>query len=481
MTDSSNLKNQVLHSLKWVALGKVLTQVIRWAITFWVIRLLLPEDYGVVAMADVFFSFLTLFIGSLFTPALIQSKELTQKTLKQIFGMIIIVHASLFVLQIIIADAVGAYYQSEIVASILKVNAWCLLILAFEIIPAALLARNMEFKKVSIISAIANISAAITTLVMAYLGYGFWALIFGEIVSISLRTAMTLIISPIKYLPSFRFSEISALLKFGGLLTGHATLAYIFLHMDVAIAGRYMSAVEIGLFAIGLQFALMPQKKLLPLLKQVAFPAFSKIQDQPERINNYILKAQKFSLLITVPVFWGLASVVDLIIPIVLGEKWLEAVIPTMIILLVMPLRFCDELFGPALKSQRQVKHMMINLWVIIAIMLVSIFLGVGYGATGLAMAWAIGFPIAFIIVVYRNTKLFNIKLSAITKLFIAPCFSGLLMLLAVFGSKHFLIDISLVNLIIQIIIGGSVFLFMLFSFDKKSLYELKSLIKSND
>jgi O-antigen/teichoic acid export membrane protein len=161
----------------------------------------------------------------------------------------------------------------------------------------------MEFKKVSIISAIANISAAITTLVMAYLGYGFWALIFGEIVSISLRTAMTLIISPIKYLPSFKISEVSALLKFGGLLTGHATLAYIFLHMDVAIAGRYMSAVEIGLFAIGLQFALMPQKKLLPLLKQVAFPAFSKIQDQPERINSYIIKAQKFSLLITVPIF----------------------------------------------------------------------------------------------------------------------------------------------------------------------------------
>lgn len=481
MTDSSNLKNQVLHSLKWVALGKVLTQIIRWVITFWVIRLLLPEDYGVVAMADVFFSFLTLFIGSLFTPALIQSKELTQKTLKQIFGMIIIVHASLFVLQIIIADAVGAYYQSDIVASILKVNAWCFLILAFEIIPAALLARNMEFKKVSIISAIANISAAITTLVMAYLGYGFWALIFGEIVSISLRTAMILFISPIKYLPSFKFSEISALLKFGGLLTGHATLAYIFLHMDVAIAGRYMSAVEIGLFAIGLQFALMPQKKLLPLLKQVAFPAFSKIQDQPERINSYILKAQKFSLLITVPVFWGLASVVDLIIPIVLGEKWVDAVIPTVIILLVMPLRFCEELFGPALKSQRKVKHMMINLWIMIAIMIVSIFLGIEYGATGLAMAWAFGFPVAFIIVVYRNTQLFNIKFSAVARLFIVPCCAGLLMLLAVFGSKQFWVDISLVNLIIQMIVGGSVFLFLLFILDKKSIFELKNIIKSND
>jgi O-antigen/teichoic acid export membrane protein len=247
--------------------------------------------------------------------------------------------------------------------------------------------------------------------------------------------------------------------------------------MDVAIAGRYMSAVEIGLFAIGLQFALMPQKKLLPLLKQVAFPAFSKIQDQPERINSYIIKAQKFSLLITVPIFWGLASIVDLIIPIVLGEKWVEAVIPTMIILLVMPLRFCEELFTPALKSQRKVKHMMINLWIMIVIMLISIFLGIEYGATGLALAWALGFPIAFLIVVYRNTQLFNIKFSAVAKLFITPCFSGLLMLMVVFGSKQFLIDISLINLIIQMLIGGSIFLFLLFTLDKKSLNELKNII----
>jgi hypothetical protein len=148
-----------------------------------------------------------------------------------------------------------------------------------------------------------------------------------------------------------------------------------------------------------------------------------------------------------------------------------------MIILLVMPLRFCEELFTPALKSQRKVKHMMINLWIMIVIMLISIFLGIEYGATGLALAWALGFPIAFLIVVYRNTQLFNIKFSAVAKLFITPCFSGLLMLMVVFGSKQFLIDISLINLIIQMLIGGSIFLFLLFTLDKKSLNELKNII----
>jgi len=479
MTDTNNLKQQVLHSLKWVALGKIGTQIIRWLMTFWVIRLLMPEDYGFVAMADVFFGFLTLMIGSLFAPSIIQNKELSQQSLKQIFGMVLMVYSLFFALQLLLADTIGSYYQSDVVASILKVNAWCFLILALEVIPAALLARDMEFKKVSIISAIANITAAISTLILAYLGYGFWALIIGEIVSITLRTAMTLVIKPINFLPSFKISEIKPMLAFGGVLSGHAILIYFFLHMDVAIAGRHMSAIEVGLFAVGLQFALMPQKKILPILRQVAFPAFSKIQDQPERISAYILKAQKLSLLITIPIFWGLASVVDLIIPLILGEKWTAAVLPTMIILLVMPLRFCEELFMPALKSQRKVNHMIVNTLIMLVIMFVAIMFGVNYGAVGLASAWALGFPISFVIVVNRNCRLFLIAKLSILKLFLVPSIAGILMMLSILFTKQYLMEVSVIHLLSQIIVGALVFVMTLLVMDRRSILEIKNLVQS--
>ena len=478
MTQPTPLKQQVLHSLKWVALGKVATQIIRWIITFWVIRLLTPEDYGVVAMADVFFGFLTLIVSSLFAPGIIQNKNLTEVALKQTFGVIIVVYSTLFILQIFLADLAGAYYQSEVVPQILKVNAFCFLILALEIIPSSLLAREMEFKKVSIISAISNIVAAISTLSLAYLGYGFWSLIYGEIISIGIRTFATLLIKPINFLPSFRINEIKLLLKFGGFLSFNTILVYIFLHMDVAIAGRYMSPVEIGLFAIGLQFALMPQKKILPIIRQVAFPAFSKIQDQPERITKYIIKAQKLSLLITIPIFWGLASVVDVVIPLILGDKWVEAIIPTMVILLIMPLRFSEELFVPALKSLGKVSHMVKNILILIAIMLGCILYSVQYGAIGLAFAWAIGFPLGFIIVLKRNSRILNIKLSSIGKLFIAPTLSGLGMILSVFAVKYLAISGELINIASQMLIGGFTYLILLYILEKNSILEMKSLLK---
>ena len=478
MSEPLSLKQQVLHSLKWVALGKVLSQIIRWAMTFWVIRLLLPEDYGVVAMADLASGFLALFIAGLFTPAIIQMKELTVKIRKQMFGLIIIVYSALFLLQLSLADAIGAFYQSEHVTSILKVSAWLFIVKAIAVIPSAELARDMDFKRVSIISSIANITAAFTTLIMAYLNYGFWAIIVGEVVAVSMATLMIIVIKPISFLPEFGLSEIKGHLKFGGLITLHSILFYSFLHMDIAIAGRVMSAAEIGVFAIALQFALMPQKKILPLLKQVAFPAFSKIQDQPASINSYILKAQKLSVLITVPVFWGLASVVDLIIPIILGDKWLGAIYPTMIVLLVMPLRFSEELFNPALKSQRKVKHMLGNVVILMLILLVSIMLGLSYGAVGLASAWACGFPLAYIVVAQRNAKLLNIKYRNIANVFIAPVGAGIAMLLSVFAMKHLSSNISLLNLTFQILVGAFVFIYAVHLLDKKLVPELIALFK---
>ena len=148
-----------------------------------------------------------------------------------------------------------------------------------------------------------------------------------------------------------------------------------------------------------------------------------------------------------------------------------------MIILMVMPLRFCEELFNPALKSQRKVKHMIINIWIMMVIMSVAIFLGIKYGAIGLAFAWAVGFPIAFLWVVKRNSLLFNIPLSKVARLFVAPCIAGALMLVAVILAKQVLIEVSVVNLLAQILLGGVVFLLALFTMDKAAILEVKVLI----
>ncbi|WP_432454622.1 MULTISPECIES: lipopolysaccharide biosynthesis protein [unclassified Agarivorans] len=475
----TNLKSQVLTSLKWVVAGKIATQTLRWVMTFWVIRLLSPEDYGLVAMADVLSGFFVLILGSLFSSSLIQHQALNTNILKQMFGAIIVVHLSIFSLQYLLAGPVSHYYQSPEVAAILKVNAWCVLIMAFEIIPAALLAKEMDFKRVSIIEGIANAAAAVTTLILAYLGYGFWALIYGQVLFYLLKASMVMAIRPITYWPSFSYSEISGMLKFGGGLSLLTIMFYIFSHIDIVIAGRVMTPVEVGLYAICLQIAMMPQKKIMPILRQVAFPAFAKIQDQPKMIASYVIKSQKLCLLITLPIFWGLAATVEQLIPLVLGEKWLDAVTPATLILLVMPLRFSEELFNPALKSLKKVRHMLINATILLTVLVPSIYVGSHHGAHGLAMAWLCAFPVAYLIVVLHNSRGINIPLLDLFKHIAVPAFAGALMMLSIYYSKPLLADFSaIVILLFSILIGASVYLTGLLIIDRKVFQEAKQLLK---
>ncbi|MEW9798980.1 lipopolysaccharide biosynthesis protein [Alteromonas sp. CYL-A6] len=477
MNDSS-LKSRVMHSLKWVALGKIATQAIRWITTFWVIRMLLPEDYALVAMSDVVSGFLTLFTGAMFTASIIKDRELTTAKLQQVFGLIILFHAFLFVLQIVTAVPMGLYYDEPKVTNILYVNSVILLINIFAIIPGSLLNKDMEFKKESMITATSNIVASISTLIMAYNDFGFWAIIIGEIINYSIRTVFLLFIKPVFLLPQFRFQEIGSHIRFGGMLSVHVALFYILLHLDVFIAGRVLSLTEVGFYAVATQIALMPQRKLLPLLKQVAFPAFSTIQDDKKSVSFYILKSQRICFSLTIPIFWGLASVVDTVIPVILGDKWNNAILPAIIILSIMPLRFSDELFNPALKSQDAVSHMIVNVLIATCLLVGGLILMIDRGAVGLSLAWALSFPIAYLFILARNCKKVGVSIGELLVNFLKSAGCGVIMSGAVYATKMVLTEQSVLNLLIYIGVGAVAYTLTAAVINRAGLAELRALIR---
>ena len=477
MSDSS-LKTKVMHSLKWVALGKVFTQAVRWLTTFWVIRLLMPEDYALVAMADVFSGFLTLIAGAMFNSSIIRDRQLTHESLRNIFGLIIVFHLFFFTLQLALAVPLGIYYEEPRVSDILVINAVILLINMFSIIPASLLNKEMAFKKTSLISAFTNIVTSLVTLALAYNDFGFWAIILGEITNKVVGTLLLLIVKPAFYIPCFRFKEIKGHILFGSALTVHSIIFYIFLHIDVFIAGRVLTLAEVGFYAVATQIALMPQRKMLPLLKNVAFPAFSSIQTDAKSVAFYIYKAQRICFLITIPVFWGLASIADTVIPLILGDKWSAAVVPAMLLLVVMPLRFSEELFNPALKSIGAVGHMIKNVVITMTVLLVALYFTIEYKATGLALAWGIAFPLSYCIVLFRNSRKLQFELSALIRNFVRIGGCGAVMVASVYATKYYLPDETVVNLVTYIVVGGISYFLSASVLYRTGVDELKKLIK---
>lgn len=479
MSDNNALKSKVLHSLKWVALGRATTQTLRWILTFWVIRILTPEDYGIVALADILFSLLMTIASTIAISPLIQAKTLERSAISSYFGVTLSIYSLLFCCQYLLADTVANLYNNIHVADVLKVNAWCFLLLALETVPTALLRREMAFKKLALIAAVSNIVAAVSTLILAIYGFGFWALVYGEIIAIALRVTFLLIYHPAPCLPNFKIRDSLPLIRFGGLMSVFTLLWYVFIHLDVAIGGLLLTTAEIGIFTVALNFALMPQKKILPLIKEISFPAFSQIQDQPAKITHFIVKAQRLGLIFTLPIFWGLASVSDYLLPSIIGEKWNAAIIPATLVLMLMPLRFSEELFQPAAKALGHINYLIVNTFYMITFMSVALLSLHHLGATGLALAWVIGFPLAYFIVLFRYSKLFQFPLWVFIKSISKIVGCGCVMVAMVSLLKLYLTEINLLNLIMLVLAGGISYIISLLVVDRPSLVELKQAISS--
>jgi O-antigen/teichoic acid export membrane protein len=479
MTDNKALKSKVLHSLKWVALGKATTQILRWILTFWVIRILTPEDYGIVAIADILFSLLMTVAATIAISPLIQAKQLEQKAISSYFGVTLAIYSLLFCCQYLLSDSIAALYNNAAVADVLKVNAWCFLLLALETVPSALLRREMAFKKLALIYATSNIVAAVSTLLLAIYGFGFWALVYGEIIAIALRVVMLLINHPAPCLPSFRIKDSLPLIRFGGLMSILTLLWYAFLHLDVAIGGLLLTTAQIGIFTVALNFALMPQKKILPLIKEISFPAFSQLQDQPEKITHFLIKAQRLGLMLTLPVFWGLASICNYMLPVVIGDKWNDAIVPTILILILMPLRFSEELFQPAAKAQGHIKYLIINTIYMIAFMAIALFAFSRFGATGLAVAWLCGFPLAYLLVLKRYSRLFKFSVLALLQSIGKIVLCAGIMVGVVSALKLYLQQIDITNLLLLISAGAISYVLGLLLLEQRAVRELRQALSS--
>jgi O-antigen/teichoic acid export membrane protein len=457
----------------------MLAQLLRWASTFIVIRVLMPEDFAIVSLATVLLGFLEFFTTFGLGTAIIQAKSLTRKQLEVIFGFITLINFFLFTLTWIGSKFVADFYNIEELDMVLKVFSFNYLIIMFSSIPSSILMKKMYFKPLATIDVIASIVGAITSLYLAINNYNYWAIVFGGMSINITKMIMLNLYRPLLLKPRFSYKEAKPFLNFGGFVMISGILWYIYISMDILIAGKFLSREELGVYSVALQLAVLPLNKILPTLKQVAMPAYSKVQTDKKTVKRYVLKSLSLAMFFTFPVFFGLASVAELLIPLVIGDKWNMAVVPFMLLCFIMPLRMLLELYIPAVNSIGK-PHIVFKNELFILLFLVPTFLiGIEWGTTGLAFSWVAVFPIISIIVSINYCKVLKIKLSRITKIIFTPFIFSIIMFISV---KLTIIFFSkLINgwflLTAAITIGAGVYILFIYIDDKRLLQEYRNIL----
>lgn len=477
------MKSIVLNSLKWVAIGKLLGQSVRWLTTIFTLRFLFPEDYAVIALSSFFTSLLWAFSKNGIATALIREKSLDDKMLGEFYTLTIIAHVSLFLLLQLLAPVLAGVYDDPRLENVIRVSSISFLVSLIGFMSGAMLNKEMRFKKLSIVDAIAESVGALSTVFMAWYGLGYWSIVFGALLLEVTRQTGYLSRSGIFVRPTWLTSRIKSVLDFSWKSALQGTIGYSIFNLDVAVAGLYLSTTELGFYQFAAVLAMMPAVKVLPLLRQVALPVYSKIQDDASQVSYYFIKSQRLSALLFVPVFWGLAATANSLVPAFFGDKWQPAALMITLYCLSMPMRSLEQLFGPVLKSLNKMNVIILNTAIFAAILIPGFYIGAQFGGEGMALSWLISFFVSFTITSFLSCRSINIPFSAFIGAVYKPHLIGICMLAGTWLLGQMLIaDMSpWLVLAIQVVTGGVIYIGLSLLVARKESMELISLVKNRN
>jgi len=468
----------VVSGVKWLAFSKVLIQLFRWISTFWVIRLLNAEDYGVMAIVEIMVALLVsvnyLCIGN----AIIRFKTLSKPVLNTLLTCCLLIGMLLFSIQFFSANYFSQFYQTAEAALVLQVISIAYIIECFNVKPMALMAKGMQFKLLAKIDMIAGISMPIAVLACAYAGLGYWALAIGHLVNAVMKTLVANVMYRTSFKLGFRFRRAIPMLKFGAQNAASSIVAQINSSLDFIIGGYYFSTSQIGSYQVGLQISFIPLRKISPELRRISFPAYSKISHEYEKIINFYKKSNRLISFIIFPLFWGLGYIAEPLISVFLTDKWLESAQVVEILCFVLPFKLLTETSSSMLNAMGRADILLKNTLFAACSFVISILFLIDMGVQGLAYAWVISILLTYALLLYRITIVLPIKLMQIIFSIKEGVFGALLMVFFLYISRLLIDDNTLLSLVLLISIGGCTYGSYVLLWNKKVIIELKGLIK---
>lgn len=477
-TPEPTYRQKVLSSFAWMGLAQFFGQLVSWAATIVVIRLLDPSDYGVMAMATVFLSFLLMLSDLGIGAAIVQAEQITENDARVIQGFIIVFNVVAFVITLAGSGLIAAFFDEPLLVPIINTLSSCFILMAVYIYPQAMLQRELKYDRKAKVDFVSMSVGALVPLGCAVLGFGVWSLVAGTIAIHVLRAIGFNIAHRGILWPSWSLSQGGGFLRFGGIIVIERILWFLYTNLDVMIAGKLLGKHLLGYYSVALTLAALPLAKVLPIVNQVSFSAFSRIQHDRERVSDNVLRAIRYGFALFLPVLWGMALVAPDGIPMVLGENWNILVVPFQLIAVILPLKAVATLLPPALFGIGKPAVSAVNMGITASIMAVAFYLGALSGLTGLAISWLVAYPFAFAIIVFRSLPVLGVRFGAFWQSVRPTLLSGLVMVGVVSAVRAGLANSeSLFRLLASVASGALAYFGMMQILDRKALIELRRLL----
>jgi O-antigen/teichoic acid export membrane protein len=475
---SGSLASSVRQAVIWRSGSQIAAQLVAWGSTLAVVRILDPADYGLFALTQVVLAFLSFLNGYGFASSLIQDPEVDARKIRQGFGMLLLVNGAIALIQLGVAPLAAAWYRQPVVAELLRVQALIFLATPFIALPEVLLTRELDFRRPAIVNLAATLLSATVALTCALAGFGVWTLVYAPIAFFWSRAIGLTLAARFFVWPSFHFAGAGRMFRFGLVMLGSHLFWTIITQSDVFIASRSLDPHRLGLYAEALFLTTIVASKFVPPLNEVAFPAYARLQDDMPLLTSSFLKAVRLIMLVTCPLYFGLAVVAGDAVTVVLGAKWAEMAPLVSVLALAMPAMTLHILFAPALSAIGRPRITLEASLLGALVMPLVFIIAIRWGSAGLAWAWLAVFPLVPLYAFLRAREPLGIDAARLGAAIAPGLGAAAAMAVPVWALGELLAGLgSLERLALLVATGGLAYAAILYGASRDTLLELVALV----
>jgi len=406
--DAKALDRSLVQGVAWTAGVKWLSQILSWGSTLVVARLLTPSDYGLLSMATVFLGLVMLLNEFGMGLAVVQQRRLTTHQIAQINGLSVLFGLGAALIGAAAAWPLARFYDAPALTAVVLVLSANFVITSFRTVPLALLQRDLQFRRVALNEGVQAIVLSLATVLFAALGFRYWTLVIGSVLSSLLSTGFAVLQRPHR-LAWPRLGEIREAFTFGSHVVVSRLCWYGYQNADFLVAGKLLGKEALGAYSFGWTIAGIPVQKVSAMVGRVTPSIFSAVQDDNAALRRYVNIITEGLALVTVPAAVGMGLVAEEFVLLALGEQWRGAIAPLRLLAVYAAFRSIVTILPQVAQATGLSREGMRNAVLSVIVMPIAFLVGARWGTTGIAGAWIVGYPLVTLplyVIVFRRIEM---------------------------------------------------------------------------
>lgn len=458
-----NVSSKMAKGAAWMVGFKLVERSIGLVSTVILARLLSPDDFGLVAIATAFLGLLVLLTSFSFDVALIQNQHAGRELYDTAWTFNVIFAVILTLLLVMTAIPLSMFYNEVRLEKILYVLAFSTLFGGFSNIGPVAFRKDLQFHKEFYFLLAKKLMGFTVCMILAFTLRNYWALVWGSFAGKLLEVLLSYRVHP--YRPKFCLKGRKELFGYSMWLFINNIIFFTYHRMADFIISKVLGSHALGVYSIAYEISSLPTTELVAPINRAVLPGYSKMAHDPQAMRQGFLNVLSMIALCAIPAGVGIALVADLMVPVVLGAKWDEA-IPLMKILAISgvftALQTNTGSLYMALGKPRYLTYMALFNLVVLFIPPLIILLDL-HGIIGVAEAYLFSNIISLPINLFLASRLIGLKIIPIFSVLWRPVFSvGLMAVTNIYTEDCiyiYEITIDEMRLCIEVLVGAMTYM----------------------